>query len=183
MRTDWRILQPSKENLLLWNFKFLCILVPDMVLPAHSIPDPVRYPDPKEGTFDLIDRFIQDHSVCKSLLRISVFWLRTVLRNADPGCLSRIRLFSIPDPVSKRFLDTGSAFASKNFCILTQKLFLSSRKYYPGCSSRIRDHGFYPFRIPNPGVKKAPDYGLRIPYPGSDYATLITNLPTWFSNF
>ena len=63
---------------------------------------------------------------------------------ADPGCLSqipdptffhpgsRIRTVSIPDPGS----------ASKNLSILTpkkqKKWFLSSRKYDPGCSSRIR---------------------------------------------
>jgi hypothetical protein len=40
---------------------------------------------------------------------------------AEPGCLSRIRVFSIPDP---------------------------------GFGSRIR--------IPDPGVKKAPDLGVRI---------------------
>jgi hypothetical protein len=32
---------------------------------------------------------------------------------ADPGCLSRIRIFSIPDPGSKRFPDPGSGFASE----------------------------------------------------------------------
>jgi hypothetical protein len=73
---------------------------------------------------------------------------------ADPGCLSRIRIFSIPDPGS----------ASK------KKLFLSSRKYDPGCSSRIRIQIriliLYPLRIPDPGVKKAPD-----PWSGS--ATLL----------
>ncbi len=39
--------------------------------------------------------------------------------------------------------------------------FLSSRKYDPGCLSRIRisDPDFYPSRIPDPGVKKAPDPG------------------------
>ncbi len=39
----------------------------------------------------------------------------------------------IPDP---NFVYSGST--SKNLSILTQKLFLSSRKYDPGCSSRIR---------------------------------------------
>ncbi len=58
---------------------------------------------------------------------------------------SRIRIFSIPD----------SASASKNWSILTQKLFLSFWKYDPSCSSRILI--FYPSRIPDPGVKKAPD--------------------------
>jgi hypothetical protein len=57
--------------------------------------------------------------------------------------------FSIPDPGS----------ASQNLNILTQKWFLSSRKYDPGCSSRIRIMTFYPSRIPDPGVKMAPDRG------------------------
>ncbi len=86
----------------------------------------------------------------------------------DPGCLSRIpdptffhpgsriRTVSIPDPGS----------SSKNLSILTPKKpktwFLSSRKYDPVCSSRIRMQTFYPSRIPDPGVKKAPDPGSRI---------------------
>ncbi len=84
---------------------------------------------------------------------------------ADPGCLSWItdptffhpgsqipdRNFSIPDPGS----------ASKNLSILTQKWFLTSRKYDPSCSSRIRILTFYPSRILDPGVKKAPDPGSR----------------------
>ncbi len=89
---------------------------------------------------------------------------------ADPVCLSRIpdptffhpesriRTASIPDPGS----------ASKNLSILTpkktKKWFLSSRKYDPGCLSRIPDPDadFYPSRIPDPGVKKALDPGSRI---------------------
>jgi hypothetical protein len=35
-------------------------------------------------------------------------------------------------------------------------------KYDPGCSSRIRMLTVYPSRIPDPGVKKAPDPGFRI---------------------
>jgi hypothetical protein len=56
-----------------------------------------------------------------------------------------------------------SKSASKNLCILTQKLFQSSRKCDPGCSSRIRILIFYPSRIP--GSKRPPD-------PGSGSATL-----------
>jgi hypothetical protein len=77
---------------------------------------------------------------------------------AEPGCLFwspdpnffhpgseffpfRIRIFSIPDP------------HQKHLSILIQKWFLSSRKYDPGCSSRIRipnlDPDFLP--IPDPG--------------------------------
>jgi hypothetical protein len=47
-----------------------------------------------------------------------------------------------------------------------KNILLSSRKYDPGCSSRIRI--FHPYRIPDPGVKKAPD-------PGS--ATLLLSNP------
>jgi hypothetical protein len=52
---------------------------------------------------------------------------------ADSECLSRIRIFQfrIPDPGSKKFLDPDPHQRVKVF--LTQKLFLSSRKYYLGC--------------------------------------------------
>jgi hypothetical protein len=79
----------------------------------------------------------------------------------DPGCLSRI----------PNFFNPGFASTNSNTGILKQKkLFLSSRKYDPGCSSRIRipdpDPVIYLSRIPDPGVKKAPD-------PGSGSATLV----------
>ncbi len=62
----------------------------------------------------------------------------------NPG--SRIRFFSIPDPGS----------ASKNLSILTQKKwFLTSRKYDPGCSSRIRN--FYPSRVQGSKRHRIPD--------------------------
>ena len=59
----------------------------------------------------------------------------------------------------------------KEFKILTpkkaKKWFLSSKKYDPGCSSRIPDPDadFLPSRIPDPGVKEAPNPGSRIPDP------------------
>jgi hypothetical protein len=87
------------------------------------------------------------------------------IRDVYPGSdffPSRIQTVSIPDPGSE----------SKNLSILTpKKWFLSSRKYDPGCSSRIPDPDadFYPSRIPDPGVKKAPD-------PGSGSATLLLPL-------
>ncbi len=97
------------------------------------------------------------------------------IRDVYPG--SRIRLFSIPDPGSwipdpwsqirtASIPDPGSS--SKNLSILTpkkaKKWFLSSKKYDPGCSSRIPDPDadFLPSRIPDPGVKKAPNPGSRI---------------------
>jgi hypothetical protein len=51
-----------------------------------------------------------------------------------------------------------------------KKWFLSSKKYDPGCSSRIPDPDadFRPSRILDPGVKKAPN-------PGSGSATLGLN--------
>ncbi len=87
-------------------------------------------------------------------------WVHTVLRIRDvyPGSeffhpkTTKSRVKKNPDP--------GSGTASKNLSILTQKLFLSSRKYNRGCSSRIRILFFLP--IPDPGVTKAPDSGSRI---------------------
>ncbi len=67
------------------------------------------------------------------------------------------------------FLHPGSRIRIKEFkCFNPNKWFLSSRKYDPGCSSRIPDPDadFYSSRIPDPGVKKALD-------PGSGSATLL----------
>ena len=73
--------------------------------------------------------------------------------------------FRIPDP---NCLYPGSRIRIKEIKYFNpKKWFLSSRKYDPGCSSRIRMLTFYPFRIPDPGVKKSPD-------PGSGSATLGT---------
>jgi hypothetical protein len=78
----------------------------------------------------------------------------------DPGS----NFFSIPYPGSKFFT---SRILIKEFKYFNaKKCFLSSRKYVPGYSSRIRIVTFYPSRIPDPGVKKAPD-------PGSWSATLL----------
>jgi hypothetical protein len=87
---------------------------------------------------------------------------------ADPGCLSRIRLFSIPDPnclhPGSRILKEFKYFNPKK----AKKWFLSSKKYDPGCSSRIPDPDadFIPSRIQ--GSKRHP-----IPDPGSGSATLL----------
>jgi hypothetical protein len=78
---------------------------------------------------------------------------------ADPGCLSRIRLFSIPDP---NCLHPGSRIRIKEFKYFNppkkpKKWFLSSRKYDTGCSSRIRMLIFYPSRIQGPKRHRIPD--------------------------
>jgi hypothetical protein len=76
---------------------------------------------------------------------------------ADPGCLSRIRLFSIPDPGSELFLSRIPDFNPK-------KLFLSFMKHDPGCSSRIPDPDpdFLPFPDPGSRGQKGTGSGIRI---------------------
>ncbi len=82
---------------------------------------------------------------------------------ADPGCLFRIPIFSVPDP---NFFHPGSRTRIKEFKYVSpKKLFLSSRKYDPDCSSRIRILIFYPSLIQ--GSQRH-----RIPDPGSGSATL-----------
>ncbi len=113
----------------------------------------------------------------------------------DPG--SRIRIFSIPfprswikiffilDPWSRIWIfpipDPGSRMRIKEFKYFNQKKwFLSSQKYDPSFTSRIRipnlDPDFLPIpdpnpgsQIPNPGIKKAPDPWFRIPDPDSQH--------------
>jgi hypothetical protein len=86
----------------------------------------------------------------------------TVTKGHLKFCGSRIQLFPsrIPNP---NCLHPGSRIRIKKFTYFnqkkTKKWFLSSRKYDPGCSSRIRMLTFYPSRIPDPGVKKTPDPG------------------------
>jgi hypothetical protein len=81
----------------------------------------------------------------------------------DPG--SDFFPSRIPDP---NCLHPGSRILIKEFKYFNpkkaKKWFLSSKKYYPGCSSRIPDPDadFLPSRIPDPGVKKAPSLGSRI---------------------
>jgi hypothetical protein len=87
------------------------------------------------------------------------------IRYVYPG--SRIRLSSIPDP---NCLHPGSSSKNLNFSTpkKAKKWFLSSKKYDPGCSSRIPDPDadFLPSRIQ--GSKRHP-----IPDPGSGSATLV----------
>ncbi len=87
------------------------------------------------------------------------------IRDVYPG--SRIRLFPsrIPDP---NCLHPGSRILIKEFMYFNPKkqkngfLALKNmiRVVHPG--SRIRMLTFYPSRIPDPGVKEAPNSGSRI---------------------
>ncbi len=79
---------------------------------------------------------------------------------------SRIRTVSIPDPHQRISILTPKK---------PKKWFLSSRKYDPGCSSRIPDPDADFQSIPDPGVKKAPD-------PGSGSATLIILWCRWIGS-
>ncbi len=86
----------------------------------------------------------------------------------DPG--SNFFPSQIPDP---NFFHPGSQISIKEFKYFNpKKWFLRSRKYNPGCSSRIRILTFYPSRIPDPGVKKAPD-------PGSGSETMLKISLCW----
>jgi hypothetical protein len=88
--------------------------------------------------------------ICRTSL--SVLWFRDVF----PGY--RIRL-SIRDPESEFF---PSQICIKELSILPKNMFLSSRKYDPGCSSWIPDPdpGFLP--IPDPGSRGKKSTGSRI---------------------
>jgi hypothetical protein len=111
-------------------------------------------------------RCIQGGTGCEAIYNIGINTGQYSV--ADPGCLSQI-----PD---SKFFHPGSWILDPNFSITdygsasknlsNPKLFLSFRKYDPGCSSRIWIPIFYPSRILDPRVKKAPDPG-----PGS--ATLV----------
>ncbi len=104
-------------------------------------------------------------------------WCMVPSSVADPGCLSwipdptffhpgsRIRTVLIPDPGSRILIKECKYFNPQKS---KKKWFLSSKKYDPGCSSRIPDPDadFLPSRIPDPGVKKVPN-------PGSGSATLV----------
>jgi hypothetical protein len=84
------------------------------------------------------------------------------IRDVYPG--SELSPSLIQDPGSRILIKEFKYFNPKK----AKKWVLSSKKYDPGCSSRIPDPDaeFLPSRIPDPGVKKAPN-------PGSGSATLI----------
>ncbi len=92
----------------------------------------------------------------------------------DPG--SDFFPSRIPDP---NCLHPGFRILIKEFKYFNpqkaKKWFLSSKKYDPGCSSRIPDPDadFLPSRIPDPGSRGQKGTQSRIPDPGSGSATLI----------
>ncbi len=92
-----------------------------------------------------------------------------VMQCRGPGCLSRIRIFP-PRIRVKKVPGPGSSSASKNLSddddgefkylsILNPENCTKLAETCPGCSSRIRMLILYPSRIPDPGVKMAPESG------------------------
>ncbi len=76
----------------------------------------------------------------------------------DPG--SEFFPSRIPGPI---FFHPGSRISIKEFTYFNpKKWFISSRKYDPGCSSRIRILTFYPSPIPDPGYMGQKGTGSRI---------------------
>ncbi len=107
------------------------MFIPDPISGSWWIPDPGVKKAPDSGPW-----------FTNWLIRIS---LR--IQSFYPGSE-----FSISDPGSKIFRISDPPLHRRIYVFLTQKLFLSSRNYDP-------DLDFYPSRIPDPGVIKAPDPG------------------------
>jgi hypothetical protein len=106
----------------------------------------------------------QHRPVCTQSMSIILQQSKILYSVGDVYPGTRIRIFSIPDP---NYFHPGSRIHIEELNKFNpKKLFLSSRKFDPGCSSQIRILIFYSSRIPDPGVKKVPD-------PGSGSATLI----------
>jgi hypothetical protein len=96
--------------------------------------------------------------------------------NFSTKCTIKINKSFFPTKISLKSLgyknisrvNAGSRILIKEFIYFNpkkaKKWFQSSKKYDPGCSSRIPDPDadFLPSRIPDPGVKKAPNPGSRI---------------------
>jgi len=113
------------------------------------------------------DRHTQVHAEPQAGRTPSLFLL-LFFSVADPGCLSRIWIFPIPDPDPNVFHPVSRI---RNLSILTQKLFLSSRKYCPVVHPRSGSWFFYSSRIQiflfitDPGSGGQKGTGCRIPDP------------------
>jgi hypothetical protein len=89
-----------------------------------------------------------------------IFWYKFACTNvADPGCLSQIRNFCIPDPGSKVKKIPDPDPHQRMEVFLTQQIVSKLSEIYPGCSSRIRIMIFYPSPDPGSSGEKTPDPG------------------------
>ncbi len=130
-----------------WVFNFLWQRLPSPVkksmlrirdvYPGFEFPDFLLIPDPDPQHYKKYCFFVLASGFSSFYERD----YRVPLKNQCCGSEMFILdpNFSIPESGSE----------SKNLSILTQKLFLSSRKYDPGCSSRIRILVVNPSRIPD----------------------------------
>jgi hypothetical protein len=100
------------------------MIIPD---PNFSIPDPGSKRDQVATTSSTSSA--NDSRTFANKKKLSF-----VSSVADPGCLSRIRIF--PSRMGQK--DSGSRIPQRIKYFQPKKLFLSSQKYDPGCSSRIR---------------------------------------------
>jgi hypothetical protein len=125
------------------------------------------------------DLYIKSISLLVVLAKVLPILLSAMSRilAVYPG--SRNRLFSIPDPGSE-LSPPRTPILIKEFKYFNPqksktKWFLSSKKYDPGCSSRIQDPDadLLPSRIPDPGSRGQKVTQSRIPDPGSGSATLF----------
>ena len=108
-------------------------------------------------------------------------------RKYDPGCSSWIRILIfypswIPEPGVKKEPDVGSGPGSGSATLLVMKechvsavCWARRGDWRETTAPRIRIQIFYPSRIPDPGVKKAPD-------PGSGSAALLRIPCTYIIN-
>jgi hypothetical protein len=132
----------SNHAILFWYFPYSCVIF--CTATVHLAPTGRKSMVTVLKHSDIqLNEFLNLALPCHAVLRA---W------DVYPGSKffpSQVRIFSIRH--------TGSE--SKNLSILTQKLFLSSRKYDPCCSSRIQILIFYPSRIPHPGFRGDKDTG------------------------
>ncbi len=133
-----------------WRHHISCSLVDCAECPGWSTRHQ-RSGHQEKGKFSF--EFSLFHTFSNGLLSIEKFMIVPIvlrIRDVYPG--SRIRLFSIPDPGSE-LSPSRTRIRIKELSILTPQKMVS-RKYDPGCSSRIRMLTFYPSRIPDPGGQK-----------------------------
>ncbi len=98
--------------------------------------------------YKLIDFLVKTYRTYRTYKLLLVPVLR--IRDFYPG--SRIECF--PSRIlGQKDSRIRIRTAPKNLSILTRKLFLSARKYNPGCWSRIRIFIFYPSRISDLGLR------------------------------
>ncbi len=96
-----------------------------------SVPTQIRQ---QQNIVNIVSLFFSDAAVLR-------------IRDVYPGSV-----FSIPDP---NFFHRGSRISIKEFNYFSKKkIFFSSRKCDPGCSSRIRILYFYPSRSRIQGSKR-----------------------------